>query len=1027
MPPPVIGGKAILKTPQGFVSVPPERAEALARENGWSVPTQQEAEARAAARQLEQEQGTAGRQAQAAAETAIDVATFGLVDRFSGTEAEAQARRDILEYRSPGASFAAQAAGSVLPGLAAASGVGAAGAALGLAGRAAGAATLAAEGLGSGLADEAYQARREGREISAGNVFLFGLGGEIVGRAIPRAFTGAASKLKLGASKLEARYAGQAAAEKAAGEAKSAAKRDLVEQAKEAARADEDAALRAVERNTLERQTSEALNLPAGPERQELLVRTEQQQLQREAKELARAVDESNEIFKAAGDRSSSPKAVEVLRRSIAPQNAAQIHFVTDLTKRLRSFVGDADAGVAAAAPPTTPALPAGFRPEWDIRGKSLSDLGAIDDPESFRAASLKGLRESDEFRRTGRVPQSFDSRAHAEGVRFNLGDDGELYLADGRHRLKVAQESGSESVWGRIVSDEGEVYRGPIPLKQATEAAPEPVLTGVAAYANEPYLKGAARNIKQRVSRLLDKLDAEDTNYKQVLIMRDIKQELQAQSKAIARARNADNVIQAAFRREVNDEMQRLLDGLEDRATWGRAADAEARFNSAWHTWFRGNLQVESKLHTATELFNWEDGRKLLRVDPDKARSVLSGDDVSRQLFRESLDKQLRAYEDMADAAGQYGVETPADVDKLRKNAQKIRQAMELADEISESKVAVAHRKEGERTIAEARKAGEKRVSDAEREAKSLGPDAPPPSGDGVGAEVAEAAAEAVLGPIPFAGMLYRKASRLVNVDAAAKARVAGVARSIAGTAQKAGRAAERSRVFTRTATTALARFGEGYHTPQDAYGARVEILEDAARDPVSAVEAIVGSMQSLAESDPGAVDALTTRTLAAIQYVTQNIPAGIAITLQYPNGTPPSRDALREFAVLWNTVFDPMTVMDDIEARTATPAQIRHLKAVHPDLAEGLYLALIEEMSADPGATSANSKIFTRNLLGDDGLMGPGYGAAVGMYVSQSNMARAQQMQGSRGQGIETEGAAPKAAGISAIQGSVTNAGGR
>lgn len=129
--------------------------------------------------------GSTGQQALGALEQAARTATFGALPGF-GTPEEIAGREKTLREESPGVSFASQAAGALLPGLA----TGGLGSAAGLSRTAAG----VAEGLAMGTADEVEQARFEQRAVSPGLILLNGLGGELVGRAIPAALRRGAAK-----------------------------------------------------------------------------------------------------------------------------------------------------------------------------------------------------------------------------------------------------------------------------------------------------------------------------------------------------------------------------------------------------------------------------------------------------------------------------------------------------------------------------------------------------------------------------------------------------------------------------------------------------------------------------------------------------------------------------------------------------------------------------------------------------------------------------------------------------------------
>lgn len=128
--------------------------------------------------------GSAGQTATAALELAGESATLGL---YAPDSEAAGARRRVLRRDAPGTAFAAETAGTVGAGLVAGALTGGLGAAVGAGTRVAQAASVIAEGGVSGFAQEQVQAREEGRDIDAGNIFLYGIGGEIAGRVIPKA------------------------------------------------------------------------------------------------------------------------------------------------------------------------------------------------------------------------------------------------------------------------------------------------------------------------------------------------------------------------------------------------------------------------------------------------------------------------------------------------------------------------------------------------------------------------------------------------------------------------------------------------------------------------------------------------------------------------------------------------------------------------------------------------------------------------------------------------------------------------
>lgn len=162
-----------------LISVPAAEADQRAKDQGLDFATLGEI-----SKFNEREKyGSAGQTALGALELAGESATLGL---YQPKGADAEARRRVLRRDSPVTAFAAESA-AILPGVAAAAATGGAAGAVGLSARAAGAASMLAEGGVSGFAQEQVQAREEGRDIDVGNILMYGVGGEIAGRIIPKA------------------------------------------------------------------------------------------------------------------------------------------------------------------------------------------------------------------------------------------------------------------------------------------------------------------------------------------------------------------------------------------------------------------------------------------------------------------------------------------------------------------------------------------------------------------------------------------------------------------------------------------------------------------------------------------------------------------------------------------------------------------------------------------------------------------------------------------------------------------------
>lgn len=286
-----------------------EQADRLVAEDGnFDYPSREELERGGRLEKFGGQQGTA------ALETVARTATFGAWQGF-GNQADIEGRRKTLQEESPGVAFGAQAVGATLPAIATggiAEGViGAAG----LGARAATAASVIGEGAAGGLADEVEQAAIDQRPVSAGRAMLVGIGGEIVGRAIPAAIKAGMGRLRAPAQ----------AAQAVAGE--------VVTDASEA-----------IGKKARAKVSTEAYDMPPGPERDAALAQTAPDQIKRADAEMADAGGKAQELLSKLAD--DAPKA---LAREIDGTAPSQLQWSADVAVELRGLANGASEAEATA------------------------------------------------------------------------------------------------------------------------------------------------------------------------------------------------------------------------------------------------------------------------------------------------------------------------------------------------------------------------------------------------------------------------------------------------------------------------------------------------------------------------------------------------------------------------------------------------------------------------------------------------------------------------------------------------------
>jgi hypothetical protein len=124
------------------------------------------------------------------------------------------------------------------------------------------------------------------------------------------------------------------------------------------------------------------------------------------------------------------------------------------------------------------------------LAGKSLKDLGALEDPTTFKQETLAALRTgkggrgdfASDFGSTGRVNQKGQFE---QGIQVELRD-GKPRLVDGRHRVMVGREKGLTEVYGQIYDGarapgKKPIYEGPIPIAENKEAGFADLAGGIA------------------------------------------------------------------------------------------------------------------------------------------------------------------------------------------------------------------------------------------------------------------------------------------------------------------------------------------------------------------------------------------------------------------------------------------------------------------------------------------------------------------------------------------------------------------
>jgi hypothetical protein len=146
----------------------------------------------------------------------------------------------------------------------------------------------------------------------------------------------------------------------------------------------------------------------------------------------------------------------------------------------------------------------------------------------------------------------------------------------------------------------------------------------------------------------------------------------------------------------------------------------------------------------------------------------------------------------------------------------------------------------------------------------------------------------------------------------------------------------------------TPLQRFSEGYERPSDAFRAARKMMQGWAQNPEGLVDMIVDDMGAVGQLSPKLEREMTAQAMRIVSYLQDNMPGQRNVSVVYPDGTPPSRAEVRQFALRFQAATDPASVMADARAGRLERTQLDTLQAVWPREYDALRAGVIQELGA-------------------------------------------------------------------------------
>lgn len=368
---------------------------------------------------------------------------------------------------------------------------------------------------------------------------------------------------------------------------------------------------------------------------------------------------------------------------------------------------------------------------------------------------------------------------------------------------------------------------------------------------------------------------------------------------------------------------------------------------------------------------------RAIGATDAETLRAHLSTPPTSRGAAGAGLHSAVESLEDVAQVASKAGLLGKGPLGKLVRMALKARRALGDADAVFA------------RGGTETRGAAGASVVDA-----IAGSGGAPVAGAAVWGRIDEGAKQAIKGAA-------RRMARPVYDDSLSSARAV-------------------------LATSALTRFKGDYSTPEQSFAAKTALLDKVRLQPTAIPLAIAQSTGTLHKDNPRLFQQLAARVASQFAYVSANLPTSMSVSMVYPRGVAPSRSQLTDYAELWNSTFHPETVLDDLSKGQASPAQMRVLKDVHPDVYQQTQEAVLYEVANSYAEVPTQRKQQLDILFGTDGVAGPCFTWRCSDYIEESNDAAKQR--GAAGPAFEPEKAGQSpitASSLNAIRSGVTNRG--
>lgn len=162
---------------------------------------------------------------------------------------------------------------------------------------------------------------------------------------------------------------------------------------------------------------------------------------------------------------------------------------------------------------------------------------------------------------------------------------------------------------------------------------------------------------------------------------------------------------------------------------------------------------------------------------------------------------------------------------------------------------------------------------------------------------------------------------------------------------------------------TSAMQRFSDGYERPIDAFRAARKMVTGWSQNPESLIDAITGDIGAVGQLSPKLEREMTAQAMRVASYLQDNLPGQRNVSVVYPDGTPPSRAEIRQFALRFDAAVNPAGVMADARSGRLERVQLDTMQALWPREYDALRAGVLEQLgkgSATPRTRQRMSLLF-------------------------------------------------------------------